>query len=81
MKGRPWDAGRPVGSNDRRSWIVAFRSAVEMAAREADETLYWLELLAEAEIVKRSLLASLMDECGQLVAILAATSRTAKRNS
>ena len=52
---------------------------IEIAQREADETLYWLELLAESGIVKAALLKELTQECRELVAILAATERTAKR--
>ena len=58
-----------------------FISTLEISLREADETLYWLELLAESRIVKPSRLAALTDECSQLVAILAATIRTAKKRS
>jgi len=45
---------------------------------EADETLYWLELLAESAIVKPALLKDLMAEANALVAIFVATLRTPK---
>ena len=51
----------------------------QIAAREAGGTLYWLELSAESGTVKRSLLSSLIKECNELLAILTATGRTAKR--
>jgi four helix bundle protein len=50
----------------------------EICLREADETLYWLELLAESNLVRPLRLASIMDECNQLVAILVATVKRAK---
>ena len=56
-----------------------FTSILSIALREADETLYWLELLAESELVKPALLADLRDECNQLVAILAASVKKARQ--
>ena len=57
-----------------------------VALREADETLYWLELLRDSEILRANLLAEIIDECEQLVAILAASVKkasqgTTKKNS
>jgi hypothetical protein len=36
---------------------------------EADETLYWLELLAETKILKSEILIAPMKEANELVAI------------
>jgi hypothetical protein len=36
---------------------------------EADETMYWMELLIDAEIVKRSRIAELLDEADQILSI------------
>jgi len=55
-----------------------FASILTIAVREADETLYWLELLADSETVKPELLKDLMSECNELVAILAASVKTAQ---
>lgn len=49
-----------------------------IAAREADETLYWLELLAESETVKPGLLTDLRVEGSELVAILTASVKKAR---
>jgi four helix bundle protein len=49
--------------------------------READETLYWLELLAEGKVFKPSLLQPLMKECGELVAIFASTVKSTRFRS
>lgn len=77
-------AGTSIGANYREALRASskrhFISYVEIAAREADETLYWLELLIESGLIKPRLLADLASECGQLVAILTATGRTAKRS-
>jgi four helix bundle protein len=77
-------SGTSIGANYceamRASSKRHFISIVEIAAREAAETQYWLELLAESDIFKPSLLSPLMQECNELAAILTATGRTAKRN-
>jgi len=49
-----------------------------IASREADETLYWLELLAESGVVKPELLTDLMKECNELIAIITASVKTAQ---
>jgi len=46
---------------------------------EVDEALFWLEMLAETEIVRADLLAPLMAEANELVAIFVASLNTAKR--
>jgi four helix bundle protein len=76
-------SGTSVGANYREALRASskrhFIAIIEIAAREADETLYWLELLGDSSIIKRERLNDLIHECGELVAILAATARTAKR--
>jgi four helix bundle protein len=47
---------------------------------EADESLYWLEILAETQIVKPELVAPLLKEANELVAILVASLNTARNN-
>jgi four helix bundle protein len=50
-----------------------------LAAKEARETIYWLELVRRSKLTERSL-DSLIDETNQIVAILVASRRTASRN-
>ena len=45
---------------------------------EADESGYWMELLADSEIVKPHLLQDLLKESGEIVAIAVASIRTAR---
>lgn len=60
------------------------RSKAEFVAKlgvvleEADETVFWLEMLGDSGIVKSSKLANLLEEANQLVAIFAASRRTAR---
>jgi four helix bundle protein len=73
-------SGTSIGANYREATRAStrkhFGSIMSVASREADETFYWLELLAESETVKSELLADLIFECNQLVAILTASVKT-----
>jgi len=55
-----------------------FISKAGIAIEEADESQYWLEMLVEAGLVKESLLAELMKEANEIVAILTASVKTAR---
>jgi len=57
-----------------------FISKISVVAEEADETLFWFELLAEAERVKADLVEPLMNECKEFLKIFSASLATAKRN-
>jgi four helix bundle protein len=48
---------------------------------EADETLFWLELLVETETMPRKAVATLMDEAEQLLRIVVASIKTARGRS
>jgi len=60
------------------------RSAAEMiskyetALQELDETLYWFELLTDAEVMSASRVAPLMSEANEIIAILVASVKTIK---
>ena len=74
-------SGTSIGANYREAARAGtkkhFTSILTVSLREADETLYWLELLEESGTIKPDLLASLSAECKELVAILAASVKTA----
>lgn len=55
-----------------------FIAKLGIAEEEADESIYWLELLIEAKIVKSNLISDLLAEANELTAILAASRKTAK---
>ena len=62
------------------------RSKAEFVAKlgvvleEADETVFWLELLVEGDIVKVDRMQELIRESNELLAIFAASKRTATGN-
>lgn len=51
-----------------------------IVVEEADESLFWLELLADADIMTREKLRELVAEANELLAIFAAAQLTTKRN-
>jgi four helix bundle protein len=57
-----------------------FISKISIVVEEADETVFWLELLADTEIIPAQKLSLLMKEANELLAICAASLRTAKQN-
>lgn len=54
-------------------------SKIETALQELDESVYWMELLLEAEIVRRERLEPLMQEANELIAMAVSAVRTIKR--
>jgi four helix bundle protein len=56
-----------------------FVSKIESAIQELDETLYWFELIVGSRLVKAARLAALHAEANELLAILTASVKTAKR--
>ena len=55
-----------------------FAAKIKICEGEADETLYWLELLVNSGIMKQSRMQNLIDEANELVAIFTASAKTAK---
>jgi four helix bundle protein len=76
-------SGTSIGANYREAYRA--RSKAEFIAKagiclgEAEETAYWLDLLVDGEIVERRLLADLIDECDQLIAIFVTILNKAKQ--
>ena len=75
-------AGTSVGANYRSACRGRskpdFISKVGIAIEEADEALYWMEMLIEAGLVSEERPADLMNEGNELVAILTASVKTAR---
>jgi four helix bundle protein len=57
-----------------------FISKMAIVVEEADETVFWLEFLAETQLVPAAKLTLLLNEANELLAICAASLRTAKYN-
>lgn len=76
-------SGTSVGAQyreARRSRSNAeFVSKIQSCLQELEETRYWIELLIEGELVSQQRLSDLLQESTELVAILVASTKTAKR--
>ena len=78
-------AGTSVGANYRAACRA--RASAEFVAKlgiveeEADETIYWLELVADAGSVKRDLRVDLVHEANDLLAIVVASIRPPDRGN
>jgi four helix bundle protein len=57
-----------------------FVSKMGVVVEEADETVFWLEMLADTAIVPSGKLTLLLKQANELLAICAASVRTAKYN-
>ncbi len=58
---------------------VEFASKLGIVLEEADETMFWLELIDEMAIHEWSSVGYLMQECDEITAIMVTSIKTAKR--
>jgi len=76
-------SGTSVGSNYRSACraksLADFISKMSIVEEEADESLYWMELLIEAGTEISVKMDALMKEAGELLAITVASIRTARK--
>jgi four helix bundle protein len=75
-------SGTSIGANYREAnrgrSKAEFISKAGDCLKEADETAYWLELLAEEGIVSRKRLEPLLQEINELISILVTISKRAR---
>jgi four helix bundle protein len=55
-----------------------FIAKLGIVVEEADETVFWLELLAESGLVKPEKLSPMMNEANQLLSIFSTSRKTAR---
>ena len=74
-----------VGANYRAACraksTADFIYKIEIIIEEADESLYWLEVIEEAELLSNKIIAPLAKEANELVSIFVATVKTVKSNN
>src|SRR5439155_24347362 len=77
-------SGTSVAANYRAACraksTADFIAKVGIVEEEADETLFWLELLEDSELVSAAKLAAIKQEADELIAITVASIKTARRN-
>jgi four helix bundle protein len=75
-------AGTSVGANyrepNRARSKAEFISKVGDCLKEADETVYWLELLTDEKVISRMRLSPLLQEANELVASFVTISKRAR---
>ena len=57
-----------------------FLAKMGLVVEEADETVFWLELLVDAGIVSQNKMNELLEEGNELLAVFSASRRTARGN-
>lgn len=57
-----------------------FVSKITIVEEESDETLFWLELITEGNLIKKDKLQELIKEADELTAIFTASGKTARQN-
>ena len=78
-------SGTSVAANYRAACRA--RSKAEFVAKlgivveEADETVFWLELLVDAQVIRHAQIANVVTEANELLAIFAASQRTVRSSN
>jgi len=89
-------AGRTIGNQIVRSGTLVaanyraacrarsnadFISKITIVEEECDETLFWLELIAEANLLEKEKFQDIIKEADELTAIFTASGKTARQNN
>jgi four helix bundle protein len=76
-------SGTSVAANYRAACrarsTADFISKMGIVEEEADETIFWMEILVDTKIMEKKLLSDLMNEADELLAIFVASIKTARK--
>jgi four helix bundle protein len=72
-------AGTSVGANYRAVARADFAAKLGIVEEESDEAAYWMEVIIALKLLRPSRLAKLHAEAGELLAIIVASIKTARR--
>ncbi|MDQ3684575.1 MAG: four helix bundle protein [Acidobacteriota bacterium] len=81
---QPMRSGTSVGANYRAA--CRGRSKAEFIAKlgiveeEADESVFWMEMIIESGLMEKKLVESLLQEANEIVAIMAASCKSASKH-
>ena len=77
-------SGTSVGANYRAACRARstpdFISKMGIVEEETDETIYWLELLVQSDILREEDIKDIRSEANQLLAMTVSSIKTARRN-
>ena len=75
--------GTSVGANYRAACRAKskadFISKMRIVEEEADESIYWMDLIVAAELIRPKRLTPLREEADQILAIVVSSIKTARR--
>lgn len=78
-------SGTSVGANYRAACRARshadFISKLGLVEEEADESLYWMELIVDSGLVKEKRMRDIMQEANELIAIFTASLKTSKQKA
>jgi four helix bundle protein len=77
-------SGTSIGANYRAACRsrprAEFASKIGVVAEEADETVYWLQLIRDGDLLSTQQVAALLKEADELTAIFTAGRRTSSKD-
>lgn len=77
-------AGTSIGANCREATFAQskhdFIGKLSISLKEANETLYWLELLHDAEFINGESFTAIHNDCLEILKLLIAIIKTSKSN-
>jgi four helix bundle protein len=68
-----------VGANYRARSRAEFSAKLGVVAEECDETVYWLELISDGDLLPEPRLTELLKEANELTAIFTSARRTSSK--
>jgi four helix bundle protein len=78
-------SGTSVGANyrsaNRAKSSADFIAKISIVEEEADETIYWMEILKKSNIITVDKVQNLIKEANELVAIAVASAKTARTSN
>lgn len=77
-------SGTSVGANYRSACRARshaeFTSKLGIVLEEADESLYWMEIIVEANLLEQKRMVEIIQEANELVAIFTTSLKTSKQH-
>jgi four helix bundle protein len=77
-------SGTSIGANYRAGCLAKskkdFINKLKIVEEEADETIYWLELLEESGVFPKTKLFSIKQEACEIFSVIVASIKTARKN-
>ena len=85
IRGQLLRAGTSVGANyraaKRAKSTADFISKLGTVEEEADESMYWMELIIEAGLLEEHLVSTLYQEADEILAMVVASIKTARKRT